>query len=692
MDMSSNYRVATDVGGTFTDFVGIEVQDGVRRVVTAKSDSTPPNFADGVLDVIKKSGVSPADIATLSHGSTVIINALTERKGARVGLITTMGFRDVLEIARGDRPNYFDLFYQKPAPFVPRYLCCEIEERVDYKGNIVKPLNLDRLDGILDHFRSEGVEAIAISFLHAYAYPDHEMKVAAEIGKRAPEFYVSCAHEISREWREYERANTSVLSAYVKPVADRYLESLKSSLEERGYSNPIYVMQSNCGINTYDRARETPITMVESGPSSGVWGAAEIGKLIGTPNVIALDIGGTTAKCSLIQDGQVRITSDYWIERTRTTSGYPIMVPVVDIVEIGNGGGSIAWVDDYGKMHVGPKSSGANPGPAAYGKGGTDATTTDANIYLGRINKDFFCGGEIDADIAAVERALARLGDRMSMSPADVARGIVRIANHNMTNALKLISLNRGHDPRDFTLVAFGGGGGMHAVTLARELGISKVVIPANAAVFSALGMLLSDIRRDYIETIMSDFVEASLKTINKKITDISKRAAEEFASDGIAAEKADLTFQARLRYRNQEHFVEVKIPQHLDECSLRTVSDSFHETYEREYTYRLNSPIEIVAIHCIAVSREESNLLVNSGGDHPVTAEPVGERKVDFDEFGLKTAQIFRGEKLKSNVRVDGPAVIEESGTTIVVFPGDRMLKDGFGNYQIDVGDQHDG
>jgi len=687
--MSIGIRVATDVGGTFTDLVAVHVSDGVPKVITAKSDSTPPRFDRGVLDVVTRSEIPEQDIDALSHGSTVIINALTERKGAKVGLIMTKGFRDVLEIARGDRPNYFDLFYKKPEPFVERHLCREIEERVDYKGNIVTPLNMDGLDKILEDFQSEGVESLVISFLHAYAFPDHEIQVAAEIKKRAPDLYVTCAHEISREWREYERTNTGVLSAYVKPVADKYLKSLKSSLGARGYRNPIYIMQSNCGITTFEHSLKMPITMVESGPSSGIWGAAKMGQLIGYPNVIALDIGGTTAKCSLIQNGQIRITSDYWIERTRSTSGYPIMVPVVDIVEIGNGGGSIAWVDDYGKMHVGPKSAGADPGPAAYGRGGQSLTTTDANLLLGRINKDYFCGGEIKADMDAVEDAVSELGRKMKLSSIEIARGIVRIANSNMTNALKLISLNRGHDPRDFVLIAFGGGGGMHATALARELGIAKVVIPVNAAVFSALGMLLSDIRRDYIETITSDFEESTLNVINQKIEDISRRANMEFKADGFAEENTTLKFQARLRYRNQEHFVEVDIGADLDKKSIGSVTKAFHETYEREFTYRLDSPVEIVSVHCIAIAHEDTDLLVETQCSAMLTPEPESIRTVDFDEYGIHEAQIYRGETLSANTRINGPAIIEESRSTIVIFPDDIVIKDGYGNYQIELGEQ---
>lgn len=685
--MSKSIRIATDVGGTFTDLVGVLVDEksGLQRIIAEKSDSTPPNFEAGVLNVLEKSGCSLDDLENFCHGTTVIINALTERKGVRVGLITSEGFRDVLEVARGDRPNYFDLFYKKPPPFVPRYLRKELRERVDYKGNVVIPLDLGPLEEIVAEFKREGVEAVAISFLHSYINPSHEEAAAKAVKSLAPELYVSPAHEIVREWREYERTNTAVLSAYVKPIANRYLDNLKATLTRRGYRGATYVMQSNCGISTFERAREVPITMVESGPASGVWGAAEIGKLLGYPNVIALDIGGTTAKCSLIKDGTVRIISDYWLERSRTTSGYPLMVPVVDIVEIGNGGGSIAWVDDYGKLHVGPVSAGANPGPVAYGRGGTKPTTTDANLYLGRINADYFCGGDLDADVHAVEVALTDIGRKLDMDAKAAARGIIRIANHNMTNALKLISLNRGHDPRDFVLVAFGGGGGMHASALARELGIKTVIIPVQAAVFSALGMLLSDLRRDYIETFLTDLDEAGIGRVTAKIADVESRAISEYQDDGIARSRVSFQLLARLRYRNQEHHVEVAIPSPLTPALLKKVIEDFENAYEHEYTYRLKSPVELVAIHCVALAKGMAATLseqpsVSSNG------RAVGERLVDFDEHGVQPAKIFREDNFPIGEKIAGPAIIEKAGTTLVVFPGDTIHLDRYGNYHLEV------
>ena len=485
-------------------------------------------------NVLAKGGVQAGDVDYMAHGTTVVINALTERKGVKVGLITTEGFRDTLEIARGNRPDFFNLHYVKPEPFVPRHLRAELPGRMTYRGAERAPLDMAALPGILDGFREEGVQAVAICFLHGYANTKHEEAALTEVQRLWPEVSVVASHQITREWREYERTNTTVLSAYVQPVAARYLGHLDQALKAQGAVKSPYIMQSNYGVDSLPMTAKVPSTMVESGPASGFWGAAELGKLIGELDILALDIGGTTAKCSLIEGGEVRIMTDYWIERSRKSSGYPIMVPVVDLVEIGNGGGSIAWVDDYGKLHVGPQSAGALPGPAAYGKGGAEATATDANLWLGRINPDYFCGGEIEADMAASEAALTAIGQKLGVDADEAARGVIRIANNNMVNALKLVSLNRGHDTRDFTLLAFGGGGAMHGVALGQELQVKKVVVPAAAAVFSAWGMMMSDLRRDYFVTQLLDLTEGAGDRIEAVFAEAEAKARATFTSEGV--------------------------------------------------------------------------------------------------------------------------------------------------------------
>ncbi len=686
----SNIRVATDVGGTFTDLVCFETdaETGKHSVVTAKSDTTPPDFETGVLNVLAKGNVDPSEVSFLAHGTTVIINSITERKGVKVGLITTKGFRDSLEIARGNRPDFFNLHYQKPIPFVPRYLRRELPGRMSYRGKESEPLDMALLPNILSDFKSEGVEAVAICFLHSYANFAHEKTAMSEVQKLWPEVAVVASHQITREWREYERTSTAVLSAYVQPAAEKYLRQLANGLKKKGFKGSPYIMQSNCGVDSLESVSRIPITMVESGPASGFWGAAELGKLINEPNVLALDIGGTTAKCSLIENGQVRIMTNYWIERDGKSAGYPIMVPVVDLVEIGNGGGSIAWVDEYSKLHVGPQSAGAIPGPAAYGKGGSEATTTDANLKLGRINHDYFCGGSIKADMKAANSALNNVGKKLGITSTEAARGIIRIANNNMINALKLVSLNRGFDPRDFVLIAFGGGGGMHAVDLAQELGVKKVVVPAAASVFSAWGMMMSDLRRDYFLTHLADLVDGAASNIEKAFSDVESQAISQFKSEGIEKKNIKFTRYGNFRYKNQEHTTEVKLSDgKVSDEQISLIEDEFHKTYEHEYTYRLDMPVELVGIHVVAtteVGKLTMKEMPNQKTDESEARK--GEREVDYALDGIHQAILYDGEKLMPGMKLIGPAIIEDSGATTVIQPGNKVYIDGYTNIHIEI------
>ena len=687
---SPNVRVATDVGGTFTDLAYFETdtQSGEQRVRTAKVDTTPPDFERAVLELLRKAEVPFSDIGFLAHGTTVIINAITERKGAKTGLITTEGFRDVLEIARGDRPNFFNLTYSKPPPFVPRYLRREVAGRMNYHGEELTPLDLSGLEDIVEAFRAESVEAIAICLLHSYANEAHEVAVLEKVRTLAPDMSVVASHQITRQWREYERTNTAVLSAYVQPTADRYLTNLNDSLKAGGFDGSLYIMQSNCGIDTVESTRQTPITMIESGPASGVWGAAELGRLLDVPNVLALDIGGTTAKCSLIEDGHATVISDYWIERNQENSGYPILAPVVDIVEIGNGGGSIAWVDHLGKLHVGPQSAGANPGPVSYRRGGTEPTTTDANLALGRINPEYFCGGSITADMDAVNAALDEMASQLAVSRADAARGIVRIANHNMINALKLVSLNRGYDPRDFTLVTFGGGGGMHANALAKELQIENVIIPAESAVFSAWGMVMSDLRRDYFKTYLSELDEQAPARLQEVFGALEAQAHAEFSSEGLAAAQLKYVRFARFRYRNQEHSTEVLLPDTgVTADNLAEIRKRFETNYEREYTYRLKTAVEVVGLHLVAQGEVGKLALVEKRTSGlKITDAVKGQRRVDFDVDGIHDATLYDGAQLEPGMAFDGPGIIEESGATVVVNPNSSAKIDQYGNVVLEV------
>ncbi len=677
-------RVATDIGGTFTDLVYVTSEG---EVGTAKSHTTPAQFEKGVMDVIAARHISPSEFVSFVHGTTIVINAIAERKGAKAALLTTEGFRDILEIGRGNRPDFFNLEYRKPKPFVPRYLRREVPERISYKGIESKPLDLSGLPAILDDFRADGVEAIAISFINSYANPAHEQAALAKVKELWPEVSVVASTQITREWREYERTNTAVLSAYVQPIAHRYLDRLTGCLSEAGMQCTPYIMQSNCGVDTVKSARQIPITMIESGPASGVWGAAALGRLIGELNAIAIDIGGTTAKCGLITKGEVKLNTNYMVERTETSAGYPVMVPVVDLVEIGNGGGSIAWVDEFARLHVGPQSAGAVPGPVSYALGGTEATTTDACLALGCINPTYFCGGTLIADMAAVDRALDKLAATLRTSRQEAARGIVRIANNNMVNAIKLISVNRGHDPRDFTLIAFGGGGGMHACALAKELGIKRAVIPSLSGVFSAWGMLLSDLRRDYLQT---QIIELSgpegAAQINQALTMLEEQAIQEFAAENIDRSRVHFIRYGRCRYQNQEHFVEIALPDGaITAGQIEAIRERFDADYEREYTYRLAAPAELVCYHLVAIA-EVDKLKPEK---HPRTGrkpeEAVkGKREVDYVEAGIHPATIYDGDALEPGMSFVGPAIIEESGTTVVIPPGLPCHVDDYGDYSI--------
>jgi len=683
-------RAASDVGGTFTDLVYCELDEktgAIRSMNSGKAHTTPPNFEQGVLNTLNDTDIAFSDIEFFAHGSTVVINALTERKGVKTGLITTRGFRDILEIARGNRPDFFNLKYKKPESFIPRHLRHEVSERLNYKGQVLTPVAVDELAPIIAYFKDEGVKAIAVCLLHSYVNPAHEQEVVSAVKALWPEVAIVASHQVSREWREYERTNTAALCAYVQPIAENYLTNMETALEGSGFDGSFYVMRSNGGIDTVQSVKEIPITAVESGPASGMLGASALGKLLGIDNIIAFDVGGTTAKCSLIDQGRVAVTSQYMIEKTDKFAGYPIMTPVVDIVEIGNGGGSIGWIDDHGKMHVGPQSAGAKPGPVAYGKGGTEPTTTDANLMLNRINPDYFVGGEIKADMIAVGKVFAELGSKLGLSEVEAARGIVRIANHNMSNALKLVSINRGYDPRDFTMIAFGGGGAMHAAALAKDLNIPKVIVPAHSAVFSAWGMLMSDLRRDYIRTSPTALDGNSAALISSALTEMEDEALLAFEREEIAPDRIYFERFLDMRYEGQEHSVRIPVQSStVTESDIAAIKASFSDVYEREYTYRLDNEVEIVSYHVAAYARIEKPELSKLSTDGVIADAIKQTRSVDFDEQGVAETTIYDRDKLFAGAQIAGPAIIEESGATTVMFPDQSMTVDDYGNLHIAI------
>lgn len=677
-------RVATDIGGTFTDLVAVDDQG---KTILTKSHTTPPNFEEGVIKVIQKSGVCPQEIKDFIHGTTTIINALTERKGAKTALITTKGFRDVLEIARCNRPDLFNMVFAKPRPFIPRYLRKEVEERVSFDGKVVTLLNEEDIKAAVEYFKKEKVEAIAVCYINSYANDEHEKRTVELIRKLWPEVFVTSSIEVTKEWREYERTSTIALNSYVMPVASSYIDNLDRRLKEAGCHAKEYIMQSNGGTTTFEQAKQTPINMVESGPVAGVYGSAILGKMIGERNIIAFDVGGTTAKCSLIDNGEVKVTTEYRIERTESYAGYPIMAPVVDIVEIGNGGGSIAWIDEAGSLKVGPQSAGAVPGPVAYGIGGTEPTTTDACLVTGRLSAENF-DNQVDMD--AVRAAIQeKVGDAFGMDTDEAAMSILRVAEANMYNALKLISVRRGYDPRDFTMVAFGGGGPMHCAYLAKELNIRKVIVPIAAPVFSAWGMLMTDVRHDYIQTNIRRMNEVSAEELNDMWEGLLSQAQEQFEKEDIPKENIVCNYIADMRYMGQEHTVKVNVPPiPWSEETKEEIIQRFHDTHEHFYTFRLtDTPTEIVNLHLVAYGRlTKPELAKIPPQEGPVEDAKKEIRKVYFAEDGWMDTPVYLREKLGRGAVLDGPVIVEEAAASAVAAKGQRITVDDYGNLIIET------
>jgi N-methylhydantoinase A len=682
-------RVASDIGGTFTDLAYLDEKTG--EVGIMKVSTTPANFAEGVVETLRKAELEASDTSFFVHGSTVIINALTERKGVKTGLITSKGFRDVLEIGRANRPDIYNMYYTKPKPFVPRYLRLEVDERVNYKGEELAPLNDDDVRKAVEKLKSEGVEAIAVCFLHSYANPTHETECGEIINQIAPEIPTTLSHQITQEWREYERTSTTTLNSYVHPIARAYLDNLQGDLVDMGMpGHTLHVMQSNGGSATFEAGKAAPINLVESGPVAGVIGAARIGELIGEPNVISLDIGGTTAKTSLVENDTPKITTEYRIEHRRDFAGYPILAPTVDIVEIGAGGGSIAWVDKAGALRVGPISAGADPGPACYGWGGDQPTVTDANVLAGRINPDYFLGGEIPLNLEKTEAAMKPVTDAFNTSIEEAAMGVIRIADANMINALKLVSVRRGYDPRDFVLIAFGGGGAMHAGALMRELRVKKVIIPDEPAVFSAWGMLMTDLRGDYIRTLITRTDRVEPDHLNAIYQEMEGQAMESLASQGV--KQADMALQrfADMRYMGQEHTVKVPLPGgQIAAEAMPDINDRFHTLHEQTYTFRLDTPVELVNYHVTALGRvKQPEFKTLDGGQGSLNDARKGARRVNFDELGFHQADIYERNLLPVGVAVKGPVVVEEPSSTTVVFPDQQLTRDKYGFLHIEMVD----
>jgi len=671
-------RVAVDIGGTFTDLVA---QDEEGCVTGSKVLTTPHDHSEGVMSAIAKAGIDLGQTALILHGSTIAINTVIERNGVKTALITTRGFRDVYEIGRSNRPDAYNLFFERPVPLVPRSLRREVTERMTARGEIHTPLNHEEAAAVVADLKDAGVQSIAVCLLHSYANPAHEETLGEIIATVYPGAYVTLSHRILREYREYERTSTTAVNAYVGPVVARYLGSLQIHLQHKGFSGEVFVMQSGGGVMSLPTAVQMPVRMMESGPVAGVIGATSVADSLGYSQAIAFDMGGTTAKASLTQNGEAQIANHYYIGGYNT--GQPVMLPVVDIVEVGSGGGSIAWLDAAGGLKVGPVSSGAVPGPACYGRGGSEPTVTDANLILGRLGEESFLGGEMALDRrAAVAAVQQRIADPLELDINQAAIAILRIANAHMALALRAVSVERGRDPRDFCLVASGGAGPLHGCTLARELKIPTVIIPRLPGQFSAWGMLTCDLRQDYVQTLVRDYAAVSADEIQAALTTLLNDGLAVLGSPSVSRDDgAAVDCRLDLRYRGQEYTVAVPLSGTSFSAADRDpVAARFHELHGLLYGHAApEEPLELVGVR-VTVHRA-----MDGGGsapthraivaDHPGTLSAYSERRVYMGEqHEFVNTPVYRRSALSPSVQLVGPAIIEEPASTTVVLPRDQV------------------
>ena len=676
-------RIAVDIGGTFTDLVAVDDQGRLSR---SKSLTTPDDLARGIHNCLQAANIDVAAADFFVHGSTVTINAVLERKGARTGLITTKGFRDVYEIGRGNRPEGYNLFFKRPVPLVPRDLRLEVDERLYATGEVYRPLDENSAKAAIGALKWAGVESVAVCLLHAYANAAHERRLGELLREQFADAYVSLSHEILREFREYERTSTTVLNAYVGPLVRRYLVSLENMLGKAGFRGTFRVMQSNGGVMSADSAKKMPVTMMESGPVAGVIAAARLGERLGCRHMISFDMGGTTAKSSLIKDFHPEVTSSYYVGGYVT--GHPMMLPVVDIVEVGNGGGSIAWVDAAGGLKVGPQSAGAAPGPACYGRGGAQPTVTDANLIAGRIDPEYFLGSGIRLQRDKAARAIGeKIARPLGLSLEEAALGILTIANFNMSLSVRAVSVEKGYDPRDCALVPSGGGGALHAIAIARELSVPRVIIPHMPAHFSALGMLLADLKHDYVQTFVRELGETSGAEIASAFSLLEKSAVATLMEEGSKREQILLRRFLDMRYRGQEYTLAVPVTEELsalaDFSAIRARFDRLHQEHYGHSAPK--EPVMMVNLRLSALGRFDDGLpLAAASCDEDRGAR--GRRPVIFDKDPID-CPIYLRSGFKPGDRLEGPAVIEEIGATILIYPGDRMQVNEFGHLVIEVG-----
>jgi N-methylhydantoinase A len=682
--------VAIDIGGTFTDLIAHDGEGG--QLITVKTPSTPPTFIDGVLNALQKAGIGADEIATFKHGSTIATNAIIERRGAKTGLLTTKGFRDVLAAGRANRPDLFNSNWDPSPPLVQRRHILEARERIDYEGAVLEELDESDVREAARKFKLRGIESVAVAYINSFMRPDHEERskqiLRDELGDGA---FVCTSSEILPEIREFERTSTVAANAYLMPVIESYIDNLVSALRDWGYQGEVYVTHSGGGVVTARAARGVPARICHSGPAGGVVGGVLVGGLAGFENVITFDMGGTSADLALVAGGKPTLAPEW-----RVDWNIPILFPAIDLVAIGAGGGTIAWVDTGGSLRAGPQSAGADPGPACFGKGNSEPTITDAHLFLGRLNPASYLGGDLEIQPELAEQAIERLAGQLELSANETASGILRIANANMTSATHLISVERGHDPRDFALVAGGGAGPLHAVDIARELRIPQVVVPPTPGVTSALGILQVDLRHDLLAPVLKQVKDIEGDELVATFDRLTDEATQILDAEDIAADRRSIEMSVDARYYGQTPYMNLRIDEvPASPDALAALVAQYRERYEAEFGYQLPedvATVEIVNARVAAIGRTDDVELPRSSGDADAEAALKGSRDVYFDEVGDFTdTPIYDRARLDAGAGVDGPAVIEQTDTTVLVPPGASARVDAYRNIVIDVGSAGD-
>lgn len=667
-------RLAVDTGGTFTDIVLMDEETGT--VWTDKVPSTPDNPAracvTGTKRILKKAGADAKDLMLYLHGTTVATNALLEYKGSRTALITTKGFSDIPDIARQTRPKLYDFWERKPAPLIARDLRYELDERILFNGEVQKPALVSEIEQIVLDIKKKGVESIAVCLLHSYANPVHEELIAEVMERLYPEAFVTYSSRVLPEYREYERMSTVSVNAYVMPNVGRYLVKLQDALKESGVQSELYVMQSNGGVISASMAMEQSARTITSGPAGGVLAGVRVANMTGIPNLITLDMGGTSTDVSLIENAQPRYTTETEIE------GHPIKLPMINITTLGAGGGSIAWIDNGGALRVGPESAGAVPGPACYMRGGTRPTVTDANIVLGKLNPEKILGGEMEVSRdLAVKAIKEHIADPLHISVEEAAMGILKIVNANMIRGIRVVSVQQGFDPREFALVTFGGAASLHAGDLAKEMGMKTVIIPNHAGILSAMGMLTANVRHDYVRTYVTPRSRVDVSMVENIYREMEAKGAEELACENFSRDRMVFTRIADLRYAGQAYELSVNLkPGKVTEEILDAAVQSFHETHLRQYGYQCEGEVvEFVNFRVIAqgmLPKLKATDAVPQG-----TKEKTEVRRDVYIDGEWTSVPVVEKLSLQPGTIVEGPTIIEQADTTTLILPGHTMQVD---------------